>query len=133
MRMTLTSGMLVAAACAVLPATALAVATGNVRGTVVDCRTEARLPHAQILFRDARTGTLVRRLSADAKGNYSALGLPDGRYLVQLQSEDKTGLHLMSVEPGDIGDYRLGAASNGECKPFLLPTSPGTQDQTTIR
>ena len=126
-------GMTAVLAVSVVPSLAGAVTTGNVTGTVIDCRDNSRLPRAQVLFRDAGSGTLERRATSDGKGNFSALGLPEGRYLVQILAPARNGLHLVTVDSGDVANYRLGASVNGECKPFALARPPGTADRTTIR
>lgn len=125
--------ILVATALAAIMAPASAVTTGNVTGSVVDCRNGARLPRAQILFREARTGAVERLTVADSKARFAALGLPEGRYLVQILAPARNGLHLVNVDPGDVATYQLAASANGDCKPFELPRPPQTTDKTTVR
>jgi hypothetical protein len=78
--------VLLAAAAVVLPATAGAqVITGEINGVVTD-PTGALIPNAQVTITNMDTGVVVRTITADSKGAYTAPLLQIGTYSIQVTS-----------------------------------------------
>lgn len=98
----------------------------------VNCQKHLALPHARVTLHSPEYS---RTVLTDDKGRYAALGLPPGRYLIELTTREGTATRVLVLDAGALAVVPLGyqrAGSDAQCEPPVALAEPDTQDRTTI-
>ncbi len=119
--------------------------TGTIEGSVLD-PSNAPVPHAKVSIKNTDRNQVVRTLTTDAGGNYSAPLIPIGNYTVSVEAagfkkEDRTGIVLNVNDDLKINlTLQVGAVTETvEVKSLAVqvdlatPTNSTTIDGTQVR
>ncbi len=114
----MTRQCLLAAIALVLPSVSLAQVDATVSGRVIDSATDAPLPFATVTVTNEADGATVTGVLTDEDGRFVVSGLPEGRYVFNLEflgyaEYDASVLVSTRNEIYDLGELALAAAGAG--------------------